>query len=155
MKFKIVLILSIVLMLFTTSCSYKSRAQWHLNRALMLHPSILKADTVLKDTFVYVENTKFDTTLLFSKITDTVTITKDRVKTKIIRIHDTLKVETEHLGDTIYIQIPCVEKTILKDIRTGTQKFNDKLLDLFFELWWLLLLLLFSAYMYFKLRNKK
>lgn len=71
---------------------------------------IVQRDTI-RDTVV-ITAIKKDTVVKWSNISvyDTITITKDRLKVKVIKLPgDTVKIEGECAGDTIYINKPCPE----------------------------------------------
>ena len=93
--------LSLILLL--SSCS----AQWHLRKAVQKDPMILKKDTlVVQDTFVVPPVVLKDTVTL--KQHDTITITKDRLRVKIVKVNDTLIIDAKCDSDTIVrtIEVP-------------------------------------------------
>jgi hypothetical protein len=93
--------LSLILLL--SSCS----AQWHLKKAVQKDPMILKKDTlVVQDTFVVPPVVLKDTVTL--KQHDTITITKDRLRVKIVKVNDTLIIDAKCDSDTIVrtIEVP-------------------------------------------------
>lgn len=96
------IILSFFLMI---SCSPQRRLQ----RLIKNHPELNSRVEYLEvhDTII-TEPIKADTTVLMTKEYDTIQITKDLLKIKIIRHFDTLKVQGECASDTIYktIQAP-------------------------------------------------
>ena len=92
-----------MLILLLSSCS----AQWHLKRAVQKDPMILKKDTlVVQDTFVVPPVVLKDTVTL--KQHDTITITKDRLRVKIVKVNDTLIIDAKCDSDTIVrtIEVP-------------------------------------------------
>ena len=93
--------LSLILLL--SSCS----AQWHLKKAVQKDPMILKKDTlVVQDTLVVPPVVLKDTVTL--KQHDTITITKDRLRVKIVKVNDTLIIDAKCDSDTIVrtIEVP-------------------------------------------------
>jgi len=93
--------LSLILLL--SSCS----AQWHLKKAVQKDPMILKKDTlVVQDTFVVPPVVLKDTVTL--KQHDTIIITKDRLRVKIVKVNDTLIIDAKCDSDTIVrtIEVP-------------------------------------------------
>lgn len=93
----LILILSFFLI---TSCSPQKRIQ----RILRHHPELLVKDTLIVRDTVIVPTIKADTSFILSNSVDTFYLEKERLKIKIIKDHDTLKVEGACIGDTIYIE---------------------------------------------------
>ena len=110
-------LVKLILVLSLTSCS----AQWHLKKAVQKDPMILKKDTlVVQDTLVVPPVVLKDTVTL--KQHDTITITKDRLRVKIVKVNDTLIIEGKCASDTIvrtievpYDKIVYVEKQSIWD----------------------------------------
>ena len=110
-------LVKLTLLLLLTSCS----AQWHLKKAVQKDPMILKKDTlVVQDTFVVPPVVLKDTVTL--KQHDTITITKDRMRVKIVKVNDTLIIDAKCDSDTIvrtievpYDKIVYVEKESIWD----------------------------------------
>jgi len=114
--------LSLILLL--SSCS----AQWHLRKAVQKDPMILKKDTlVVQDTFVVPPVVLKDTLTL--KQHDTITITKDRMRVKIVKVNDTLIIDAKCDSDTIVrtIEVP-YEKIVYVEKATFWDKFKDLIL---------------------------
>ena len=83
MRWTLLLLVSVL-----TSCS----AHYHLRRAVKKDPSILQKDTItVVDTVVSKPVELKDTVVL--RQTDTVTIEKERLRVKIFRSFDTIKVD--------------------------------------------------------------
>ena len=115
MRWALPLFATIVLL---QSCS----AQYHLKRAIKKDPAILKKDTVVVvDTVVTAPVEVRDTVTLSEK--DTLVITKERLKLKIVRSFDTIAVEAECESDTIIstIRVP-YEKVVYVQERTLKEK---------------------------------
>ena len=96
-------LVKLILVLLLTSCS----AQWHLKKAVQKDPMILqKATLVVQDTLVVPPVVLKDTVTL--KQHDTITITKDRLRVKIVKVNDTLIIDAKCDSDTIVrtIEIP-------------------------------------------------
>jgi hypothetical protein len=110
-------LVKLILVLSLTSCS----AQWHLKKAVQKDPMILKKDTlVVQDTLVVPPVVLKDTVTL--KQHDTITITKDRLRVKIVKVNDTLIIDAKCDSDTIvrtievpYDKIVYVEKESIWD----------------------------------------
>jgi len=112
------LIKNLLFVLLLTSCS----AQYHLKRAIKKDPSILQKDTVtVIDTVVTAPVEVKDTVTLQER--DTLVITKERLKLKIVRSFDTIAVEAECESDTIIstIRVP-YEKVVYVQERTLKEK---------------------------------
>lgn len=91
MRWTLLLLVSVL-----TSCS----AHYHLRRAVKKDPSILQKDTItVVDTVVSKPVELKDTVVL--RQTDTVTIEKERLRVKIFRSFDTIKVDAICDADTI------------------------------------------------------
>lgn len=91
-----------------------SKALDHLHRAQLLDPSIslTKTDTITKEVIIH--SVKRDS-IFTSKVGDTVTITKDRLRIKYVRLKgDSVFVEGECKGDTVFVKVPCTSTTIIK-----------------------------------------
>lgn len=96
-------LVKLILVLSLTSCS----AQWHLRKAVQKDPMILRKDTlVVQDTLVVPPVVLKDTVTL--KQHDTITITKDRLRVKIVKVNDTLIIDAKCDSDTIVrtIEVP-------------------------------------------------
>ena len=110
-------LVKLILVLSLTSCS----AQWHLRKAAQKDPMILRKDTlVVQDTLVVPPVVLKDTVTL--KQHDTITITKDRLRVKIVKVNDTLIIDAKCDSDTIvrtievpYDKIVYVEKKSIWD----------------------------------------
>ena len=88
-----------ILVLVLTSCSPQTR----LNRLLNRHPELMKPLTVtIKDT-IYIDSIKVDT-MVITKPNDTILLEKERLRVRVIRSLDTLRIEGECKSDTIYYE---------------------------------------------------
>ena len=107
MRCAYLLIISVLL----SSCS----ATWHLKKAIKKDPSILQTDTIaIVDTVVTPPVTLTDTVTL--KKSDTIFYEKDRLKLKIVRSFDTIKVDAVCESDTVIrvVEVP-VPSIVMKD----------------------------------------
>ena len=96
---KVLAIISIICLVALTSCS----ASFHLRRAIEKDPTIIQPEIVqVVDTVIITPLERVETTFVALPI-DTITIEKERLRIKIRRIHDTLRVEGECRSDTITI----------------------------------------------------
>ena len=96
---KVLAIISIICLVALTSCS----ASFHLRRAIQTDPTIIQPEIVqVVDTVIITPSERVETTFVALPI-DTITIEKERLRIKIRRIHDTLRVEGECRSDTITI----------------------------------------------------
>ncbi|MHA1166312.1 MAG: hypothetical protein ACTSRU_00710 [Candidatus Hodarchaeales archaeon] len=91
--------LYLILLISLTACSPVKR----LNRLIDKHPELIRTETVtIRDTVeVVVPEVKHDTMFLEKSLHDTVFIQKDRLKIKIWKVSDTIRVEGECETDTI------------------------------------------------------
>ena len=96
---KVLAIISFICLVALTSCS----ASFHLRRAIQKDPTIIQPEIVqVVDTVIITPLERVETTFVALPI-DTITIEKERLRIKIRRIHDTLRVEGECRSDTITI----------------------------------------------------
>jgi len=114
-------LVKLILVGLLSSCS----AQWHLKRAIKKDPTIVKQDTaVVVDTVVTPPVTLTDTITLAQR--DTITLVKDRLKVKIIRTLDTIRVDAVCESDTIVsiVEVP-YDKIIYVEQKTLLQKIQE------------------------------
>ena len=110
-------LVKLILVLSLTSCS----AQWHLKKAVQKDPLILVKDTlVVMDTVVSPPVAITDTVIMRQH--DTITLVKDRLRVKIVKVNDTITIDAICDSDTIisivevpYDKIVYVEKESLWD----------------------------------------
>jgi len=96
---KVLAIISLICLVALTSCS----ASFHLRRAIQKDPTIIQPEIIqVVDTVIITPLERVETTFVALPI-DTITIEKERLRIKIRRIHDTLRVEGECRSDTITI----------------------------------------------------
>ena len=89
----------IAIILLLTGCS----ANWHMKRAIAKNPSIVDSSLVVKfDTTIITESVEYRDTFVTKSI-DTIVINNGKSTTKIIRHHDTIRVDQIIRGDTIVI----------------------------------------------------
>jgi len=97
----------IFLLLMLASCSPQRR----LERLVEHHPELRIADTLLiRDTIITLPVVA-DTALSIMRLTDTVTISRDRLEIKLVR-----------LNDTIHIKGKCKADTIVRELRIPVEK---------------------------------
>ena len=97
----------ILLLSVLASCSPQRR----LDRLVAHHPELRIADTLLiRDTIITLPVVA-DTALSIMRLTDTVTISRDRLEIKLVRIND-----------TIHIKGKCKADTILRELRIPVEK---------------------------------
>ena len=103
MKYFTLLILSFILL----SCSPQKK----LHRLLKKHPELLKTDTIKINDSVFIPEIRIDTIFHYSALKDTVVITKEKLKIKILEVNDTVFLDAEVKADTVVLikEIP-VEK---------------------------------------------
>ena len=114
-------LVKLILVGLLSSCS----AQWHLKRAVKKDPTIVKQDTaVVVDTVVTPPVTLTDTITLAQR--DTITLVKDRLKVKIVRSSDTIRVDAVCESDTIIsiVEVP-YDKIIYVEQKTLLQKIQE------------------------------
>lgn len=99
-------------MLVVSGCS----ANWHLQRAIAKNPTIVDSALVVKfDTTVITQSVEYRDTFVTKSI-DTIVINNGKSTTKIIRHHDTIRVDQIIKGDTIIINKEIrVPQVIYKD----------------------------------------
>ena len=114
-------LVKLILVGLLSSCS----AQWHLKRAIKKDPTIVRQDTaVVVDTVVTPPVTLTDTITLAQR--DTITLVKDRLKVKIVRSSDTIRVDAVCESDTIVsiVEVP-YDKIIYVEQKTLLQKIQE------------------------------
>jgi hypothetical protein len=110
-------LVKLTLVLLLTSCS----AQWHLKKAVQKNPLILEKDTlVVTNTVVSPPVAITDTVIM--KQHDTITLVKDKLRVKIVKVNDTITIDAICDSDTIvrtikvpYDKIVYVEKESVWD----------------------------------------
>ena len=96
-------LVKLILLSSLMSCS----AQWHLQKAVRKDPSILVKDTmVVRDTVVVQPVAITDTVTL--KQQDTITLIKEKLKVRLVRVNDTITINAECASDTIIsvVEVP-------------------------------------------------
>jgi predicted DNA binding protein len=93
--------ISLILLVVVTSCSPQRR----FTRLITKHPELIQTDTIIRiDTVkVVVPKVEKDTAFLEKYLSDTVVIEKDRLKVKLWKVYDTIKVNAECAADTIEV----------------------------------------------------
>lgn len=124
----------IVFLLLSTlmvGCSANKRANWHLNRATRLNPSLLQERVIVKtDTVVTKEIVYADTVSFSGK--DSIVVSNDTVTTTIVKYKDKYIVKTKVEPYAIYrdveVRVPIVE--FRPSPKTWMDKAKDGLLIL-------------------------
>lgn len=118
----------------------KNRANRKLERLTTKFPSLLSKDTasVLYDTIIISPNTKVDTVLSYDF--DTITLFKDKLRLKLIKINDTLIVDAECLPDTI--RINTIVKVPFNKISTIKLTLIEQITNTIGKWFWKIILLL-------------
>jgi len=117
-------LVKLTLVLLLTSCS----AQWHLKKAVQKDPMILVKDTlVVTNTVVSPPVAITDTVTL--KQHDTITLVKDRLRVKIVKVNDTITIDAICDSDTIIsiVEVP-YDKIVYVEKKTFWDKFKDLIL---------------------------
>lgn len=104
----LLIIISLVLL---SSCTPQKR----LARLIKNNPELVRTDTITIIDTITTRTVTTDTIIRWSQLnrTDTITLLKERLTVRLIKHSDTLELQGECLGDTIYIEkkIP-VEKVV-------------------------------------------
>jgi hypothetical protein len=97
---KLVLLL---LLLSSVACTPQQR----ISRILRNHPDLMRHDTVTYRDTIVTPGFVVDSSFLFYN-GDTVTIERERVKVRLIYVHDTLKTNITQRPDTIYKEVKVI-----------------------------------------------
>ena len=102
-------LLFIAVLLLLVSCSPQKR----LHRLITKHPELTRIDTIKIQDSVFIPGTNIDTVFRSSLLHDTVTITQEKLKIKLIEKNDTIYLNANVEPDTIIItkEIP-VQKIV-------------------------------------------
>jgi hypothetical protein len=131
-------------LLLNVSCSVEKQAQWHLRKAIKKDPNIIKNDTlILRDTIIR-ESVSYDTIFNWNTILDTISIEKERLRIKIVRINDSIYIKGECIGDTVYVNVPCITKSIQYDARSKRDKIKDSIFISIIDYWFIYLIVLIA-----------
>lgn len=117
-------LVKLIVIMSLTSCS----AQWHLKKAVRKDPGILEKDTmVVTNTVVSPPVAITDTVTL--KQHDTITLVKDRLRVKIVKVNDTITIDAICDSDTIIsiVEVP-YDKIVYVEKKTFWDKFKDLIL---------------------------
>lgn len=91
----------VILLILLQSCTPAQR----LGRLVSKHPELVGTDTVYKQDTTIIESVRADSTFIFSHVTDTFYMDKERLHVKVVRYNDTIQVFGECATDTIIKQI--------------------------------------------------
>ena len=116
--------LSIILVLTLLSCSPQKK----LHRLLKKHPELLQTDTIKINDSIFIPEIRIDTIFRYSTLKDTIVITKEKLKIKILEVNDTVFLDASVKSDTVVLnkEIP-VEKMVY----TEPKKWYFRLYELF------------------------
>ena len=92
-------ILIIITILIFASCSPQKR----LHRLVTKHPELSRIDTIKIQDTILVPGVKTDTVFRSSLLHDTVTISKEKLKIRLIEINDTIYLDAVVEPDTVII----------------------------------------------------
>lgn len=107
-----------------SSCS----ASWHLKKAIKKDPLILRKDTIISYDTIITPPTEYRDTVVLKQI-DTLEIVKDKLKVKVFRSFDTIRVDALCDADTVVsiVEVP-VDRIIYKEKNTLWDRFKNGLL---------------------------
>lgn len=112
-------------------CSANKRANWHLNRATRLNPSLLQERVIVKTDTVVTKEIVYADTVSFSG-SDSVVVTNDTVETTIIKYQDKYIVKTKvkpyNIVRDVEVKVPVIE--YVPNPKTWVDKAKDVLLIL-------------------------
>jgi len=100
MKNLIYISIIILTTLIISSCTPQKR----LSRLIALHPELTTSDTIKTTDTIVTKKTLIDSAFHRSKIKDTITIEKEKLRLQIIEIFDTIYIEAECQPDTIILE---------------------------------------------------
>jgi hypothetical protein len=102
-------LLLLLLVLSFVACTPQQR----LSRILRNHPDLMRHDTVTYRDTIVTPGFVVDSSFLFYN-GDTVYITKENVKVRLIYVHDTLKTNITQRPDTIYKEIKVIVNKVIE-----------------------------------------
>jgi len=102
----------IIFYIFVVGCSPQKR----LDRLIQRHPELVKIDTTIVHDTTIIETTQKDTvfkdTTFFKLLRDTIVINNDRLTIRQYHSRDSIFIEGECKGDTLYKEIPVPYQTV-------------------------------------------
>lgn len=117
------------LSILMVGCSANKRANWHLNRATRLNPSLLQERVIVKTDTVVTKEIVYADTVSFSG-SDSVVVTNDTVETTIIKYQDKYIVKTKvkpyNIVRDVEVKVPVIE--YVPNPKTWVDKAKDVLL---------------------------
>lgn len=130
------------------SCTPEKR----LHRLVALHPELSTTDTIhILDT-TFLPETRIDTVVHESRLYDTITITKEKLKLRIHKVHDTVYISAEHKADTVIIEKKVPVDRIVHEIPERHTNKTAPLFDLY-NLRLLILIILGILFLVFVYRD--
>ena len=82
---------------------YACSPQKRLNRLIEKHPELVQNDTIHDTTRVITERVRIDTVLTLETLSDTVILTKDKLKIKTVFLNNEIFIQGECESDTIIV----------------------------------------------------
>ena len=112
----------IIIAAFLVSCSHSAkvrRAERKIFKLTQKYPQLLKKDTVVyRDTLLNTE-VRTDTSFIDKELTDTITITKDKLTIKYFKKDSLIYIEGKCEEDTIFIEKRImIDKIVVRDMTT-------------------------------------
>jgi len=107
------------------------------------HPELVNRDTTFVNDTTIVQGVRVDTNFVFKNDVDTFFLEKDKLRVKIIRVNDTLKVTGECKTDTIYKQVMVETNTV------------NPVLNFRMKWWWWIVIVIVGAIVFIGLVRKK
>jgi len=129
----------LLILLLSCSCSPSQR----LGRLVSKHPELVNRDTTFVNDTTIVQGVRVDTNFVFKNDVDTFFLEKDKLRVKIIRVNDTLKVTGECKTDTIYKQVMVETNTV------------NPVLNFRMKWWWWIVIVIVGAIVFIGLVRKK
>lgn len=114
----------VILLILLQSCTPAQR----LGRLVSKHPELVGIDTIYKQDTTIIEAVRADSTFIFSHVTDTFYMDKDRLHVKIVRYNDTIQVFGECATDTIIKEI-MVQTNEVRPVVKERRNLGKMLLD--------------------------
>ena len=107
--------LSIILVLTLLSCSPQKK----LHRLLKKHPELLQTDTIKINDSIFIPEIHIDTIFHYSTLKDTIVITKENLKIKILELNDTVYLDASVKSDTVVIvkDIPVAKLVYVEPVK--------------------------------------
>tara|TARA_B100000519_G_scaffold20487_1_gene14639 strand:+ start:1699 stop:2178 length:480 start_codon:yes stop_codon:yes gene_type:complete len=121
MNTKNIILLSFVLLIFTSCCTTRvckvERAEKKITKLTTKFPELLQNDTIVVSDTLTIETIKADTAFISTNTNDTVVITNDRVTIRYVKKDSLIYIEGECKGDTVIVtkEIP-IETVVVREL---------------------------------------